>query len=381
MKYERLIYLALLIVALIFPFLNEGEQAMENGYFCWEDIFKSWLNVLPYAILVLIHTHLLLPLLLDKGKTKTYICGFILLIGLFAGGVFAAKQKKFQRGLRIEHREIRAESGERKTENGERKAENGDLAIDYIGPAQDMGPSKHTLPLPLIIDTIIAILLLICNIAIRLMFNRHKEQDRIAELEKIHIEHELIRLKAQISPHFFMNMLNNIHGMIEINPQKAQEMILQLSTLMRYVLYESTSPTISLASEIAFMENYIKLMKERFSKKKLTVDSYMPSSEEAKDISIPPLIFIMFLENAFKHGISYRDTSFINVSIRIDNNRLHFNCINSKAPDKKAEKHGGIGLMNIRKRLKILYGSNYTLNIAEEANTFHVSLTIPTHED
>lgn len=367
MKYERLIYLALLIVALLFPFLNEGEQAMESGYFCWEDIFKSWLNILPFALLVLIHAHLLLPLLLDKGKTKTYICGFILLIVLFACGLFTIKKKNFQQRPR--------------TEFIERKVGNGDLAVEYRHLGMDRGPETNYLPLPLIIDTIIAILLLICNIAIRLMFNRHKEKDRIAELEKSHIEHELIRLKAQISPHFFMNMLNNIHGMVEINPPKAQEMILQLSSLMRYVLYESTSPTISLDKEIAFMQNYITLMEERFSKKKLTVNSDMPDSKQTSSIIIPPLIFIMFLENAFKHGVSYREASFINVCIHISNGRLHFGCINSTAAEKPAAKQGGVGLKNIRKRLDILYGSKYTLNITEEANTFYVSLSIPAHEN
>ncbi|MDP4189253.1 MAG: histidine kinase, partial [Bacteroidota bacterium] len=195
------------------------------------------------------------------------------------------------------------------------------------------------------------------------------------ELEKERLNSELAFLKNQISPHFFFNTLNNIYSLIQINTDDAQKAVSRLSKLMRYLLYESESGNTTLSREIEFMRNYINLMELRLTNKvKFTVSF----PQDFSDVEIPPLLFIPFLENAFKHGISYRDSSFIDISMKIDSNQLTFNCSNSiyGKTQNEIENQEGIGLENVRKRLNLLFPDRHHLSILQEENIFSVLLTI-----
>ena len=143
--------------------------------------------------------------------------------------------------------------------------------------------------------------------------------------------------------------------------------------MMRFVLYEGNKQGVPLDREIAFLNNYITLMKLRYTDKvRISVDT--PSSLPNREI--PPLMFITFVENAFKHGVSYRQESFIDITLTTENDRLTFTCQNSRIP-KEEDKHGGVGLNNVRQRLNLIYGENYTLNIKDEEDSYTVTLTIP----
>ena len=221
---------------------------------------------------------------------------------------------------------------------------------------------------------ILTILLIIgLNVAIKFLFKSIRDDHRMKDLEKQTSETELAYLKHQINPHFFMNTLNNIHALIDIDKEKAQQTILELSKIMRYVLYEASLPSVPLEKEIHFLSNYIELMKIRYTEQ---VDIRISLPEQIPDTQIPPLLFISFLENAFKHGISYRKASFIHLSMEIKEQELHCLFVNSNFNTQHTQE-AGIGLENIRKRLHLLYHTNYTLHIENKDNQYRVLLIIP----
>jgi two-component system LytT family sensor kinase len=195
------------------------------------------------------------------------------------------------------------------------------------------------------------------------------------EMEKEKLDSELAFLKNQISPHFFFNTLNNIYALIEINAEDSQKAVLKLSKLMRYLLYESEHGNTRLSNEIDFMLNYIDLMKLRMNEK-IKLSFSFPKVYE--DINFPPLIFIPFIENAFKHGVSYRQKSFISIEMRIEGNTISFSCSNSivdKGVENETEQ-AGIGLENVTKRLKLLFPGKHELKIDKTEDEFEVFLKI-----
>lgn len=213
------------------------------------------------------------------------------------------------------------------------------------------------------------------SLGLRVM-ERHSQIEKLQkDLEKEKLNSELAFLKNQISPHFFFNTLNNIYSLIGINAEDSQQAVLKLSKLMRYLLYESEQGDSKLSTEIDFMNNYIDLMKLRMNEKVILTVSF-PASYE--DRSIPPLIFIPFIENAFKHGVSYREISFIDISLLVNNDSLSFRCTNSliKSRDESDSGHSGIGLENVRKRLSLLFPGKHEMKINKSDTEFEVLVQI-----
>jgi LytS/YehU family sensor histidine kinase len=173
-----------------------------------------------------------------------------------------------------------------------------------------------------------------------------------------------------------MNTLNNIHALVDIDPERAKETIVELSKILRFVLYEGSKPTVPLGREMAFLEDYIRLMRMRYSEDKVKVTYNLEPTVTKSQSEVPPLMFITFVENAFKHGISYRQASFIDIDISTEGGKLVFICRNSKAP-REEDKQGGVGLQNIKQRLELIYGKNYTLDIDEQSETYNIKLVLP----
>ncbi len=230
---------------------------------------------------------------------------------------------------------------------------------------------------PRLLDDVLLLLLVFgFSTGMGILQKSRKEEEEKKELDKANVETELAFLKNQINPHFFFNSLNNIYALVELDGQKAQKAIEELSSLMRYLIYESNVEHVALEKEFNFTRNYIALMKQRLSSKvSLSVDI----QEDIPAIDIPPLLFISFIENAFKHGISYRDNSFIDIKLQVVNKKIIFSCKNS-IPDSKQQKigtAGGVGISNIKKRLELLYDNRADLDISETDNVFNVKLEIP----
>lgn len=220
-----------------------------------------------------------------------------------------------------------------------------------------------------------ALFLIFLSIGMRVL-ERHSQTEKLQkELEKEKLNSELAFLKNQISPHFFFNTLNNIYSLISINAEDSQKAVLKLSKLMRYLLYDSEHGDTKLSNEIDFMTNYIDLMKLRMNSK-ISLNVSFP--EKYEDINIPPLIFIPFIENAFKHGISYREKSFIDISMTTDENSVFFRCLNSKVKTREENEpgHSGIGMDNVTKRLNLLFPGKHELKINESDKEFEVLLQI-----
>ncbi|MCX6249971.1 MAG: histidine kinase [Bacteroidetes bacterium] len=218
--------------------------------------------------------------------------------------------------------------------------------------------------------------LLISGLSLGLRFSekliQNEKEKRETEKEKLRTE--LAFLKSQINPHFFFNTLNNIYSLVVSNPNEGQKAILQLSKLMRYLLYDTEHNYAKLSQEIDFLKNYLELMKLRLSNKvKLTVTF----PEKCFDLSIPPLIFLPFIENAFKHGISYRKPSYIFILISVHPESVYFECKNSQGGQGETLKSdSGIGLENVKKRLALLFHDNHRLTINSTDDDFEVTLTI-----
>ena len=206
--------------------------------------------------------------------------------------------------------------------------------------------------------------------------DRHRENERQRkELEKEKLHSELAFLKNQISPHFFFNTLNNIYSLTTIDTPAAQEAILRLSKLMRYLLYDSEHGETLISREIEFMNNYIALMKLRLSSR---VDLRVSFPEEYNDFCVPPLLFIPFIENAFKHGISNREQSFIDIKMEIHKSDIIFVTSNSigKSTQPSDAEHSGIGLENVKKRLALLFADSHRLTVSKTDKEFDVELFI-----
>ncbi len=210
------------------------------------------------------------------------------------------------------------------------------------------------------------------------IFAQKKEQEAILNKNEM-LQTELKLLRFQINPHFLFNTLNNIYTLSVIDSDKTQQSISNLSTMLRYVLYDCEKSYVSIQQEITYIENYIKL----FSLK--SIDPYPITVEKnINNLSsqIAPMLLIPFVENALKHSyIEKKGDSFIHIKIMVDGTIIHFEIQNSK-PNHPISKDniGGIGLENVKKRLKILYPQKHLLAIKENDSTFNVKLIINGNE-
>lgn len=455
-RLETIIYLGLWGLLFLAPVINLSIRTSQADdlTFDWNEIFPVWKEYAVFFVVFLIHNHLLAPLLVYKQKIWHYLALCLAIVIIFQtyqcnhrpdfAKMKMRREMMMKEGHRPEFRESKefrefgefgespefrerpgGPEGHRRPDGAEREfdatpGEEPRIALtDSTSPLNDtihltqykpddkrpirpwrgMERGEKRPPIMFgqhdIISIIILILMLGMNLGIKLYFKQRSDSKKLDSLEKQSLEQQLEYLKYQINPHFFMNTLNNIHALVDIDPEKAKETILELSKMMRFVLYEGNKKGVPLDREIAFLQNYITLMKLRYTDKvRITVD--LPQALPNKEV--PPLMFITFVENAFKHGVSYRQASFIDISIAIEAanhhgltrtespesdtasgnqmQKLAFRCSNSKIPASE-DKHGGVGLTNVKQRLDLIYGKDYTLDIKDEAETYTVNLTIP----
>ncbi len=366
-RQENMMYLALWGMLFAAPVLSLYVRSMNDSMhaFDWKEVFIVWRQYGIFLVIFLIHNFLLAPLLVYRQRRWLYSTIMACVIALFV---------TYQCTQRPHHNRHR---GPHPMERFDRHMPP-DMRPDGEKPDKEWHHHKDHRPPVLfgehdIIATIILILMIGMNLGIKLYFKTRDDQKKLVELEKENLHQQLEYLKYQINPHFFMNTLNNIHALIDIDAEKAKSTILELSKMMRFILYEGDKSGVPLSREFEFIRNYITLMKLRFTDK-VSISIDLPT--ETPDYTIPPLMLISFIENAFKHGISYQHNSFVNIKVTLQNDKLHFTCHNSKA-DRPNQEKGGVGLANVKQRLKLLYDNNYTLNIEDNPDTFHVKLIIP----
>ncbi len=402
-RQENLIYVVVWGLLFAAPVLSLYVRAVSNDsvVFDWTEIFVVWRKFAVYLLLFLVHNFLLAPLLVHGRRRVAYVAAMVLLLAAFTVYQYNSKpagwddrqHKPSVEQLGRRHEPPMGQRGQHERPDDMRPMElDGKRPPEFDGKRPPELDGKRPMELrerphgdrrrvgpPLIVGehdilaVVVVLLMFGANLGIKAIFRSRDDRRRLAELERQNLEQQLEYLRYQINPHFFMNTLNNIHALVDIDPAKAQETIRELSKMMRFVLYEGNKQSVPLAKEMEFIRTYVKLMQLRYTDKvRIALD--LPAT--TPDLTIPPLLLITFIENAFKHGVSYQHDSFIEAKVEVNDGKLHFTCVNSKAAKPNEEK-GGVGLDNVRKRLDLLYGSNYTLRMLDHPDTYHVNLEIP----
>jgi hypothetical protein len=389
-KQENLIYLAVWGLLFAAPLLSFYVRTMSdtNLVFDWAEVFVVWRKFAVYLLLFLVHNFFLAPLLVHQRKRMVYFAMVGALLVAFTAYQCSHRPdgNRFHQGP-PPHQMERPEAPDHRMERPD-APEPWDRMDAPQPPQAHDGPMRqhefrHDGPPPIvgerdIMAVLVLILMLGANLGIKSYFRSRDDRKRLAELERQNLEQQLEYLRYQISPHFFMNTLNNIHALVDIDPEKAKDTILELSKMMRFVLYEGNKQGVPLSRELEFIRHYIALMQLRYTDK-VRIDVSLPV--DVPDRQIPPLMLITFIENAFKHGVSYQHESFIDIKVELIEplpqvTHLHFTCKNSKA-ERPNEEKGGVGLVNVKKRLDLLYDKNYTLSIKDDTDTYFVELILP----
>ncbi len=413
---EYIIYTLFWGTLIMLPFIGE----LINGNIVgvdWNKVFNSWLFISPAFILFVINNNILMPYFLYKRGRTQYVI-LLILATVFFYFLYVMVQNSFKGDNEPEpywdrwnSRIERMERG-RKPEHGLTERKGGKhvppprvvARVKYYkvqkAPYESLifnkqkvysvkldkpkRPSDFLLSSilhPYSVQFLLIVFVLMFNISIRLLFYTIRNEARLKELEQQKLKSELEYLKFQINPHFFMNTLNNIHALIDIDKGSAQKSIIELAKMMRYVLYESPEAFVSLDKELQMIKSYITLMRLRYTDM-LKIELSFPN--DIMGANIPSLMLMSFVENAFKHGISYNNPSEVYVSVYIDNGNIVFTCRNTINSVENVQNKGdipGIGFDNTRKRLKLLYGENYTLKIWRSDNYYNVLLKIPLRND
>lgn len=388
-RQENMIYLAVWGVLFLAPLLSYYMRTVNDSTitFDWMEMMIVWKQFAIFLLLFVIHNFLLAPLLIHQHKRLLYFS----IVGVILVGFTLYQCNHRPKHLGEKHRMEKFDKrpmkphdappfmdGERPfTDEGQPFMDEGHRPPEFDdGHRPDRQMRKHVSPAIIGEHDIIVIVLLLlmfgANLGFKGYFKSRDDRKRLLALEKENLEQQLEYLRYQINPHFFMNTLNNIHALVDIDPEKAKDTILELSKMMRFVLYEGDKKGVPLTKEFEFIRNYIKLMKLRYTDK-VKIQADLPQDVPVRQI--PPLMLITFIENAFKHGISYQHESFIDIKVEISD-KLLFTCRNSKAEMPNQEK-GGVGLQNVTKRLNLLYGNNYTLDIQDASDVYNVKLEIP----
>jgi len=215
-------------------------------------------------------------------------------------------------------------------------------------------------------------LLLAASSSIKLFQKGMMDRQLIYELEQSKIYAELEQLKNQINPHFLFNMLNNANVLTKKDPDKASQVLMKLSDLLRYQLYDSARDKVLLTSDIHFLEDLLNLEKVRRD----SFDFLISKEGDLSGVQIPPLLLISFVENAVKHNNDATKPSYVNLYFDVRNDELFFKCINSKPMLKSVHDTGGLGLINVKRRLELLFPATHNLNIEEDSERYCVTLTI-----
>ena len=379
-KTENILYAALwaflftVPVLLMYFSLGHPHASATRPQPDWQGAFNAWQLMSLFCLTFYVHNFFMAPLLVYRKRPFLYALLTVLLIGAF---IFA--QSFTHRHTPPEDRvmEMKQGPGCRQTGMETFPAHRPDMPQqrrkDPPPRPNEPEPPIHMIDGRDTVAFIIATLLLALNIGAKHYFKTRDERKRFTELERESLTRQLEYLKYQINPHFFMNTLNNIHALVDIDPEKAKYTIEVLSKLMRYVLYEGNHSMAPLQKEIDFINHYIDLMHIRYTDRvRISVD--LPA--KTPDCCVPSLLFTTFVENAFKHGVSYTQDSFIEVGMHTDDTHLFFAVRNSRIPSHE-ESHGGVGLANAAKRLQLIYADNYQLDIKPEEHTYSVSLTLP----
>ena len=222
-------------------------------------------------------------------------------------------------------------------------------------------------------SSILAFVFLIATAGYRIFKKWVYESKQLASIKEAKLKEELSKLKNQINPHFLFNTLNNLNTLITTNPGKASAVALGLSDVLRFYLYEADKDSVLLKKDIEILKQVLELEKIR----RTDFQFALITNSNINGIIVPPFIFTNFVENAIKHSLSDNSFSYVNIAFSAEGDYLVFDCENSIPKYRTVNEYGGLGLKNIQRRLELIYGDDYNLEINETGNKFTVKLTLP----
>ena len=354
------------IVFLLVPAVMLLQGRSNDPSFQLKELFRIWLGILPFFLLFLFHDLLAAPLWVEKGKVGVYVAVTAGLLLVFGGYVWAGRSP----GPMPPDGPPFPEQTDRDRPPLDR-GEEGSMPLPPDGGRHPRGSMPMT---PEVMKFVMGLLVLGVNLGVKYYVKSLRSERMMAQMKAENLERQLETLRYQINPHFFMNTLNNIHALVDIDPEQAKTSIEEFSKMMRFILYEGDRPTIPLSKELEFLRHYVALMKMRYADS-VRIDLSLP--EEDSGAEVPPLVLASFVENAFKHGISYEKPSFVRLAVSLEGGKIAFKCVNSRQGEEQVRSHG-VGLANVRGRLDLLYGDRYTLHIDQNAEVYDILLLLPT---
>lgn len=323
---------------ILYNMIDAGWGADDSWTF---SIAPSLLTDLIVVIpLVYINFYLLMPALYSKRKYVKYSCCFFLL--LFIGGL-AKRYFAFAIWLPLEH-------------------------MDKPAIWQ---PDNFWITARIIKNSSKIFPVIAASLILKLMSNAYRQERRLRAIEKEKFDAEIGLLKAQINPHFFFNTLNSLYFLTLEQSPKSPELVMHLSRLMRYMLYETSTDLVLLTAELAHLENYIGIEQMRFGDR---LELSFQYSGEIIGRRIAPLLLLPFVENAFKHGIE-NNGGWVTIDLKVSKKRLYLKVENGFTGSTDPE-HRGMGLQNVKRRLDLIYPSQHQLNIKQDNNIYQVDLKI-----
>ena len=324
---ENLLYVMVWTAIILVPVLNS--QMMSEMHVNLENVLTAWRYIAPYLIIFLIHNAIIAPRYMLRRKYGKYLASNLALIISVFWLVQIYEDHLTDHLLK----------------------QNDPEALDAYRKASFSNLEMYW-------NVVLGFFMTGANTGIKQIYQSMRDEQQMEALKRQNLQAEMDYLKYQINPHFFMNTLNNIHALIDIDTESAKNAVIELSKMMRYVLYESGREIISLNRDIQFLKNYIELMRIRLSAN-VRVETKIDVRPDSRT-EIAPLIFISLIENAFKHGISPTEPSFIRIHFSESPGEIHCEITNSYHPKSVADKSGsGIGLEQVRKRLELTYPGHY----------------------
>ncbi len=311
----------------------------------WYSLKSNLVEFPLHIILVYFNIYFLIPKFILSKKYKSYIFFFIISLGL----VYV----------------IRTE-------------------LNYFLVTKNIWPEAETTQEAFTFNHIIAVILgevyvVAFASAIKLTFDWIYEKKRSEELEKVQLKTELNFLKSQIQPHFFFNTLNNLYALTLEKSDAAPSVVLKLSDIMQYVLYDANEPLIPLFNAINYIQNYLDLERLRYGDRIKTSTDII---ENIDDVLVPPLLFLPFIENCFKHGAKNNDNLEVNISFEnVLDKWLIFKVENTFNQLNDSDSKHGIGNQNVKRRLELLFPNNFELKTTIKENNYCIQLKIPINEN
>ncbi len=337
---ENLVYSGIWAVVYLIPIMNS--TLMSEAHIDFNKVFLAWGKITPYFVLFMLNNQVFIRFQLNRGRIAWYLLTCLLMICVIFGCIEVYEQWRI--------------------------AVLGESVGELIQPRH-----ASLTDLRWYWNIVLAAFMFCANLGIKKFYEAMQRDEDNERLARENVEAEMYYLKYQINPHFLMNTLNNIHALIDIDAKMAKRGLIELSEMMRHVVYESSADTIPISADMKFIENYIELMRVRYSQRidiRFNYPKNLPSH-----YAIPPLVLIVFVENAFKHGVGRKRDSFIHIDVTLNHQTLQATICNSVHPTAGGKK--GIGLENVRRRLEHIFDTRYSLDIEQTEEKYCVNLKIP----